>query len=120
LQTYGHRRVAYSISVIQPYYFDNKAGFAANIELFDRVLLKGYVEDGPNTYPEAEPVPGEGLVKRVDHVKIYGGGFSVLLPAKIALTPLITRQVYESNIPGQGRNFLRFTAFLSFTGEYSR
>lgn len=104
----------------QPYYFDNKVGAGANIELFDHLLLKGFVEDGPNTYPEPVPVPGVGLVDRVDHVKYYGGGVSVKLPARIVLTGLVTRQVYDSNIPDQSRNFLRFTAFLNFTGVYSR
>jgi hypothetical protein len=120
LQTYGHRRVVNSIQILQPYYFENKIGAGANIELFHRVLVKGYVEDGPNTYPEAEPVAGDGLVMRVDHVKYYGGGASVKLPANIVLTAIVQRQVYVSNIPDQNRNFLRFTAFLNFTGEYSR
>ena len=120
LQTYGHRRVAYSIQVIQPYYFENRIGAGANIELFDRFLLKGFVEDGPNTYPEPVPVPGEGLVDRVDHAKYYGGGVSIKLPAQIVFTGLVTRQIYNSNVPDQSRNFLRFTAFLNFSGVYSR
>jgi hypothetical protein len=120
LQGYGHRKVDYSIAVLQPYFFDNKVGGGANIELFDRVLLKGFVEDGPNTYPVAEPVEGQGQVLRVDHVKYYGGGLSIRLPARIVLTGLVTRQIYESNIPSDSRNFTRFTAFFNFNGEYSR
>jgi hypothetical protein len=120
LQGYGHRKVAYSVDVIQPYFFDNKVGGGANIEFFDRVLLRGYVEDGPNEYPVPIPVEGEGLVQRVDHVKYYGGGVSVKLPAHIVFTGLVTRQVYTSTDPSQNRNFNRFTAFLNFNGEYSR
>jgi hypothetical protein len=120
LQTYGRRRVAYSIQVLQPYYFENRVGAGANIEFFDRFLLRGFVEDGPNTYPEAVPVPGEGLVDRVDHTKYYGGGLSIKLPARMVLTGLVTKQIVVSNVPDQSRNFLRFTAFLNFSGEYSR
>ncbi len=120
LQGYGHRKVQYSIDVFEPYFFDNKVAFAANIELFDHVLVKGLIEDGPNTYPVPEPVSGGGSVARVDHVKNYGGGVSIKLPARIVLTGLVTRQVYTSNIPGDSRDYLRFTAFFNFTGTYSR
>lgn len=120
LRGYGHRRVDYSISVVQPYYFDNKVGTGANIEFFERVLLRGYVEDGPNEYPEVQVAEGGSLVQRVDHVKYYGGGLSIKLPASIVLTGLFTRQVYTSNVPTENRSFNRFTAFLNFGGEYSR
>jgi hypothetical protein len=120
LQTYGHRKVEYSISLTQPYYFDNKVGFASNIELFDHVLVKGFVEDGPNTYPVPEQIGGGEFVDRVDHVKDYGGGLSIKLPARIVLTGLVIKQVYTSNVPGSSRNYLRFTAFFNFTGTYTR
>ena len=120
LQGFGHRKVQYSISVLQPYYFDNKVGFGANIELFDHVLVKGLVEDGPNTYPLPEPVGGGEFVDRVDHVKYYGGGVSIKLPARIVLTGMVTRQIYTSNVPQENRSFTRFTAFFNFTGAYSR
>lgn len=120
VQGQGHRRVAYSIQVIQPYYFDNKVGGGVNIELLHQVLLRGYVSGGPNEYPEPLPVPGVGLVQGVTHTKSYGGGLSIKLPKKIVLSGDVTRQVYVSNLPGENRNFLRFTAFLNFSGEYSR
>lgn len=119
VQGYGHRRVTYSISIENPYFFDNRVGTAANIELFDHVLARGYVEDGPNEYPVPQPTPG-GLVKRIDHVKYYGGGVSIKLPARIVFTALATRQIYDSNIPSESRSFTRYTAFLNFSGEYTR
>ncbi len=59
-------------------------------------------------------------MKRVDHVKTYGGGLSIKLPARVVLTGIVSRQIYNSNIPTESRNFTRFTCFLNFTGVYSR
>lgn len=119
LRGYGYRKVSYSLSAFTPYYVANTLGGGANIELFDHVLLRGYVQDGPNVYPEAQDEGGV-LVKRIDHVKTYGGGLSIKLPARIVLTGLVNRQIYASNIPSQSRKFTRFTCFLNFTGVYSR
>ena len=119
LQGYGRRKVSYSISALNPYYFANTIGARANIELFYHVLVQGFVQAGPNTYPELQLEGGE-LVKRVDHTKSYGGGLSIKLPARIVLTGLVSRQIYVSNIPADSRDFTRFTAFLNFTGDYSR
>ena len=100
-------------------YFNNTIGAGANIELFDHVLVRGFVSDGPHTYPELQIEGGE-LVSRVDHVKSFGGGLSIKLPARIVLTGLVTRQIYVSNVPIESRDFTRFTAFLNFTGIYAR
>ena len=119
LQGYGSRKVTASISALHPYYLNNTVGGGANIELFDHVLVRGFVQVGPHTYPEAQ-FEGGDLIKRVDHTKSYGGGLSVKLPARIVLTGLVSRQIYVSNVPAGTRNVTRFTAFLNFTGTYAR
>lgn len=116
---YGRRRVIYSITVTNPYFFENRVGGGANIELFDRVLLRGFAQVGPNDYPVLQEFQGN-LVKRTDHVRVYGGGLSIKLPANAVLTALTSRQIHDSTIPEESTHFTRFTLFVSFSGEYSR
>jgi len=120
LQTFGHRQVAYSITAEIPYYFENRIGGKVNIQVGPRVLLNGYGLAGPNNYPRAQPVRDEGLVKRRDYQKLYGGGFSVLAWTPIVVTGLYTRNQVTSNVPGNGRSYNRYTLFLSFSGVLER
>lgn len=116
---YGQRSVGYSLSLINPYYFENRIGGAVNIEILARLLLKGFAETGPNNYPLPELVAGEP-VKRRDEARIYGGGLSIKIVRNAVFTGTVSRSVYESNIPGAGRDYTRFTAFLGFGGQYVR
>jgi hypothetical protein len=117
VQAYGHRRVQYSLSSGNPYYFENRIGGAINVEVLGRVLLRGYGETGPNQYPV-------GLVEngthRRDQVTLFGGGASVIVVRPVVLTALVTRTEYSSNVPGPGRAITRFTVNLSFGGELVR
>ena len=120
LQTFGHRQVAYSITAINPYYFENRLGGKINIQVGPRLLLSGYGLRGPNNYPRLEPVPNVGLVRRRDMQSNYGGGFSVLAWRPLVLTGLYTRTETTSNIPGNSRGYDRYTVFLSFSGVLQR
>lgn len=119
VQGNGHRRVSYSITVFNPYYFEDRIGGRLNVQVVPRVLLSGYGEVGPNEYPRAQPVDGT-LVKRRDQSSLYGGSLSVLLVRQLVLSSGVTRSVYDSNIPGDSRAYTRFTATLSFSGELQR
>ena len=113
-------RSQYSISAFNPYYFDNKVGGGANIELFDHVLVRGYVEDGPNDLPGAPASRAASSSREWITSSTTAAAFRSSCPREIVLTGLVTRQIYVSNIPRENRDFTRFTAFLNFTGTYSR
>ena len=125
LQTYGRRVVAYSISAVVPYYFENQIGGGVNFQPIERLLLRGYATTGPNQYPKPELVGGTP-VKRRDERTLYGGGLSVILDRSavmgqpIVLTGLVTRFDTKSNISADDRSVTRFTVALSFSGELSR
>ena len=119
IRTYGERRVAYSVSETNPYYFENRIGGAVNIEVLSRFLIKGFAEKGPNNYPVPQLV-NDVFVKRRDEAVLYGGGLSIRLIRNAVFTGTVSRTVYESNIPGEDRDFTRFTAFLGFGGQYVR
>ncbi len=55
VQGYGHRRVVYSVSGGDPYYFEERIGGGLNIQVIRPVLLRGYAEVGPNEYPSRTP-----------------------------------------------------------------
>lgn len=119
IQGFGHRSVTYSITLENPYYFENRIGGKINIQVGNRVLLRGYGLTGPNNYPRAQLVDGEP-VKRRDDAEQYGGGFSILLWRPLVLSGLVNRTVYDSNIPGQSRAYTRYTAMFSFSGVFER
>lgn len=119
LQGFGRRRVSYSLSTSNPYYFENRIGGALNLQVLDRVLLRGYGEVGPNSYPIAEIQNGSEVHRR-DQARIYGGGASVILVRPLVLTGLVTRNEYDSNFAVNSRTVTRFTVNVSFTGEFVR
>ena len=119
LQGYGRRRTAYSLTTTNPYYFENRIGGGVNVEVLSRILVRGFAEAGPNNYPLPVFVDGEP-VKRRDQSKIYGGGLSILIARPAVVTGIITRNQYDSNIPGESRSITRFTVTMSFAGELSR
>jgi hypothetical protein len=118
-QTYGHRRVQYSLTADNPYYFENRIGGAINLEILGRILLRGYGETGPNQYPIGQVVNGV-VAHRRDQITLFGGGASTIVVRPVVLTALVTRTEYDSNAPGQDRTVTRFTVNLSFTGEFVR
>jgi hypothetical protein len=123
LQAFGHRDVSYSINVENPYYFENRIGGKVNIQLGPRILVSGFGLVGPNNYPLAQPVIVDGqikLVKRRDEYEQYGGGVSVIVYRPLVFTGRVIRNTSTSNIPGQGRDYTRFTAMLSFGGTFER
>jgi hypothetical protein len=121
LQGYGHREVTYSITVVNPYFFENRIGGKVNIQIGPRILLTGYGQVGPNNYPRGQPVEGQtNLVKRRDEAEQYGGGFSVILWRPIVLTGRAEHTSYDSNIPGDSRSYTRYTAMISFSGTFQR
>ncbi|HEY2798052.1 MAG TPA: outer membrane beta-barrel protein [Thermoanaerobaculia bacterium] len=119
LQAYGHRRVQYSLTSDNPYYFENRIGGAINLEVLGRVLLRGYGEAGPNQYPVGQAENGV-VTHRRDQITLFGGGASMIVVRPVVLTALVTRTEYNSNIAGQDRTITRFTINLAFTGELVR
>jgi hypothetical protein len=120
IQGYGHRTIPYSVSELNPYYFEDRIGGQILVSLGSRFQLRGYGEVGPNTYPRAQDV-GEGVrVKRRDDATIYGGGLVITLSPNAELSGLVTRNVYTSNIVGEGRSYTQFFAALSFQKELTR
>jgi hypothetical protein len=115
VQGYGRRRVAYSVSGGEPYYFEERIGGGLNIQVVRAVLLRGYAEVGPNKYPIPDP---DGEFRR-DDVTTYGGGLSIVID-RFVLTGLVTRSDYESNDPNQAPSYTRFTMGISFGGEFVR
>src|SRR5262249_9684035 len=67
IRPYGRRRVAYSVDLVNPYYFQMLAGGTINIQVANRILLKGVGAVGQNKYTVAQFVPGEqNQVVRLD------------------------------------------------------
>lgn len=120
LRAGGRRRVVNSLSATNPYYFENRLSVAVAVELMARFLLRGYYEQGPNNYPVPQPGDNGDLVRRRDDARLYGGGLSVKIVRNVVATGSVTRHVYDSNIPTLSRDYTRFTAFLTFNGEYVR
>jgi hypothetical protein len=119
LQAFGHRDVSYSITVTNPYYFENRIGGKINIQVANQILLTGYGDVGPNNYPRREPVNGE-LVRRRDEATQYGGGFSVITWRPVVVTGRVLRSEYDSNIPENTRAYTRYTVMISLTGTFER
>jgi hypothetical protein len=121
IQTYGHRRIVNSLAVGSPYFFENRIGGAIGIEVLSRVLLRGFGQKGPNNYPRDTVGDNGELIRRRDDATIYGGGVSVKgFFRNAVVSGTVTHADYVSNIPSQNRNYTRFTAFLTFNGEYAR
>ena len=123
LQGYGHRSVNYSLTIANPYFFENRIGGKINIQLGPRILISGYGLTGPNNYPRAEPVVIDGeieLLKRRDEALLYGGGLSIIVYRPIVLTARATSTSYDSNIPTHNRSYTRYTVMLSFSGTLQR
>jgi hypothetical protein len=121
IRTYGRRRIVTSIAnVASPYFFENRIGGGMAFELFSKLLLRGFGEFGPNNYPRSEPGDNGDLIKRRDEAKTYGGGLSLRLVRNVVISGTVTHAVYDSNISVHDRHYTRFTAFLTFNGEYVR
>jgi len=120
IRGYGRRRIVNSLSVGNPYFFENRLGGGIAVEVMSRFLLRGFGEVGPNNYPRPEPGDNGELVFRRDEANIYGGGLSMHVVRNVVFTGSVTRAVYNSNIAAQDRDYTRFTAFLTFNGEYVR
>ena len=123
LQGYGHREVSYSITLTNPYFFENRIGGKINIQLGPRILISGYGQVGPNNYPKAKPSMIDGeivLLKRRDEAQQYGGGFSIIVYRPIVLTGRVTHTSYDSNIPTDSRDYTRYTVMISFSGTFQR
>jgi hypothetical protein len=118
-QAYGRRRVQYSLSQDNPYYFENRIGGGINLEVLDRVLLRGYGETGPNQYPIGQVNNGV-VTHRRDQVTLFGGGASTIIVRPVVLTGLVTRTEYAGNVPGNDRTITRFTITMAFNGELVR
>jgi len=118
-QAYGRRRVQYSLSTDNPYYFENRIGGQINLEVLDRVLLRAYGEAGPNQYPVGQVNDGV-VTHRRDQVTLFGGGASMVVVRPVVLTALVTRTEYNGNVPGNDRTITRFTLMMAFNGEYVR
>ena len=63
LQGYGHRKVSYSLTIANPYFFENRIGGKINIQLGPRILISGYGLTGPNNYPRANPSSIDGDIE---------------------------------------------------------
>jgi len=116
----GRRRIVNSLSATNPYYFENRLSGSLAVELFTRFLLRGYYEQGPNNYPVPQQGDNGELIRRRDDARLYGGALSMKVVRNVVATGAVTRHVYDSNIPSLSRDYTRFTAFLSFNGEYVR
>ena len=119
LQLYGGRRLVYSLVEENPYYIETRNGGGVNLRVFSRVLLRGFGEFGPDEY-DFPILVGDRTIKRQDDVTIVGGSLSVNLFRNVALTGLVSRTVYTSNLPGVDRSILRFSAGLNLQGGLTR
>lgn len=120
VQVYGRRRTQYSVSELNPYYFEDRIGGSAIIAVGPRFRLIGYGEAGPNKYQRAQDIGGAVFVKRQDNATIYGGGLGYRLFQNAVLTGRYTHNLYTSNIPGAARTYNQFTAALSLEEELTR
>jgi len=123
LQGYGHRNVAYSLTLANPYYFENRIGGKINIQIGPRILLSGYGLTGPNNYPKAQPVNVDGdivLLKRRDEALQYGGGLSIIVYRPVVLTARATHTSFDSNVQTDNRAYTRYTVMISFSGTFQR
>jgi hypothetical protein len=123
LQGLGHRQVAYSLTLTNPYYFENRIGGKVNIQVGPRILLSGYGTTGPNNYPRAQPVVVDGetvLLKRRDEALQYGGGFSIIVYRPIVLSARATHTSFDSNVETDNRSYTRYTVMISFSGTFQR
>ena len=120
LRAGGRRRIVNSLSATNPYYFESRLNTSLAAELFGRLLLKGYYEQGPNNYPVVQQNDNGDLIKRRDEARIYGGALSIKVIRNVVATGAVTRHVIDSNIQSLDRDYTRFTAFLTFNGEYVR
>jgi hypothetical protein len=119
IQGYGRRRVAYSLTTTNPYYFENRIGGGVNVQILSRILVRGFADAGPNNYPLPQ-LSNTGALKRRDQARIFGGGLSILTLRPLVVTGLVTRSEFKSNIPEENRTVTRFTVGMSLSGELSR
>lgn len=119
LRAYGGRGLGYSLSQDNPYYFEDRVGGGINIELLGRILVRGFGDFGPNTYPL--PVIVDGVpVDRQDDYQSYGGGISIKVVRNVVFSGSVSQTVYESNVPGNSRDYLRYFFGFNLSGEYTR
>jgi hypothetical protein len=119
----GQRRVAYSVDIHNPYYYNMLVAGVLNIQVHPRILLKGFGGVGQNKYPIPQPaagVIGAPEVQRLDKLSNYGGGASVILSRRLTLTVLATQKKDVSNLPANSYSILQYSTFLTFAGEFMR
>jgi hypothetical protein len=119
IQGYGRRRVEYSLTSTNPYFFENRIGGGVNVQILSRILVRGFAEAGPNNYPLPQIVNGEA-VRRRDQARIFGGGLSIRAFQPLVVTGLVTRNEFDSNIATENRQVTRFTVAMSLSGEFAR
>ena len=119
LQVYGKRGVIYSLNLTDPYFIENQIGGGINIQPLDRVLIKLYGTTGPNEYPNFESVGGSPAHN--DQRTLFGGGVSVVLAERAALTGLITRiDTDYGQSTTASTAVTRYTLGISLSGELQR
>jgi hypothetical protein len=119
VQAHGQRRVAYSIDVINPYYFGDQLGGGFNIQVLPRALLRTFARTTQIRYPIEQMIGGE-LMNRHDKIFTYGGGASVITFRNISITGLVSHVHSDSNVPQARYSILQFSTFLTVSGEFMR
>ncbi|MFN2386423.1 MAG: hypothetical protein ABR576_09085 [Thermoanaerobaculia bacterium] len=120
LQAYGHRRLGYGLTRINPYYLETLNGGAVQLRIRNRFILRGFGEYTDVDYPVNLQLPEGGTPGRRDSVTTFGGGISMRVFRDISLTAQISESEYRSRAPVETTTIQRITTGLSFGGEFSR
>lgn len=114
LDAYGNRGVAYSVTAVNPYYFETRNGVGLTVPVGWRLALRAFGEGGTNAYP----IPFQAI-KRTDNVRAWGSGFALRLFHNLTLIAIASDTRYKSNLPGQDRSVFRLATSIGL-GEIQR
>ncbi len=115
VQAFADRGVNYAVG--SPYYIADRYGGAVVIRTGWRVRMRGFGSLGTDSYSRPAEVPGEGLVDRVDDVKVYGGSLDFFFTSRFQAKFTADKSLYNSNVPGNDRSFFRWTVSLLAGGN---
>lgn len=115
LDAYGNRGVVYSLTIVNPYYFETRNGLGLTVPLGRRAAVRAFGETGTNSYP----IPIQA-VKRTDDVRGWGGGFALRLYRNLTLVAIASDTRYTSNAPDENRSIFRLATSIGLGGGLFR
>ena len=108
IDAYGHRGIAYSLTVENPFFLETRNGGGIWVPVGSRLAFRAFGEAGTNAYPV--PI---GSQHRTDDASSYGGGFAMRLYRNLVLTAIGEKTNYVSTIADNNRSVFRFTTVVS-------